>query len=495
MGGNMSKFYDEKTAEMVLINVFKFPQLLDQPDKFYLSSDDFYSKFHKTIFVSINNLFVQGLEHLTTLDIENYLHSKPDFKKIFDDGNGSQLLGNADTSADINSFQYYYERLKKLTLLRAFDHNGIDIEPEFKIIDDYDIEQIADSIDQRIERIKSDYLSKTWSISKHAGEGLEDLINSLKQQPEFGIPLYGKLINTITRGARLRKFYLRSAPTGLGKSRMMIADICNFSCDEIYDLNKRQWVQNGASQPSVFISTELGIDECQTMALAFLSGVKEDIILNGTYSTGEEERVLRAAQILSRSPIWIEHLPDFSIRDIENVIRRNRRENGVLYYGFDYIHSSLRILEEISQRTKGMKLREDNILFMLAIRLKDLCNELGIFIMSSTQLNADWESRETSNQNVLRGAKAIGDKIDVGYISLPVTEQDREALAPFVQASCLPMPNIVHHIYKNRRGKFKSVKLWCHGDLSICRVDPLFLTEDDYTTINIEDFEIVVKKE
>ena len=491
----MSKFYDQKTEEAVLLNLFKFPLLLEQVDKYYFSTGDFDNKFHKMVFTIINNLVVQGLEQISVFDIDNFLHSRQEHKELFASYKGRELLESAEQKADINSFEYYYGKLKKLTLLRAYDSNGIDVNKELETLDEHDIEQLADSIDQRIEKIKLDYLSKTWSISKQAGEGLVDLIESLKEQPEFGIPLYGSLINSVTRGARLRKFYLRSAPTGLGKSRMMIADICNFACDEIYDTRKRQWVQNGTSEPSVFISTELGIDECQTMALAFLSGVREDAILNGTYYNDEEDRVLRAAQILGRSPIWIEHLPDFSIRDIENVIRRNRRENGVLYYGFDYIHSSLKILEEISQRTKGMKLREDNILFMLAIRLKDLCNELGVFIMSSTQLNADWESRDTSNQNVLRGAKAIGDKVDVGYISLPVTDQDKEALTPFIQASCIPMPNIVHHIYKNRRGKFKSVKLWCYGDLATCRVEPLFLTDNDYTTINIEDFEIIVKKE
>ena len=41
----------------------------------------------------------------------------------------------------------------------------------------------------------------------------------------------------------------------------------------------------------------------------------------------------------------------------------------------DYIHTSLKILEEISKKSGGVKLREDNILFMLSIRLKDLCNK------------------------------------------------------------------------------------------------------------------------
>ena len=84
----------------------------------------------------------------------------------------------------------------------------------------------------------------------------------------------------------------------------------------------------------------------------------------------------------------------------------------------DYIHTSLKILEEISKKSGGVKLREDNILFMLSIRLKDLCNKYGIFIMSATQLNSDYQDSETPDQNLLRGAKSIADKIDYGSILL-----------------------------------------------------------------------------
>ena len=44
----------------------------------------------------------------------------------------------------------------------------------------------------------------------------------------------------------------------------------------------------------------------------------------------------------------------------------------------------MKILEEITKRSGGVKLREDNVLFMLSTRLKDLCNKYGIFIMSAT---------------------------------------------------------------------------------------------------------------
>ena len=231
------------------------------------------------------------------------------------------------------------------------------------------------------------------------------------------------------------------------------------------------------------------------MMLAFLSGVDEDNILNGTYGEGEEERVLFAGQLLSESPIWIEQLPDFSLDDIENTMRKHVIDNGVKYIAFDYIHTSLKILEEITRKTGGVKLREDNILYMLSIRLKDLCNELGVFITSSTQVSGEWEGKKDANQNLIRGAKAIADKIDFGSIVLPVTDNDLKCLETLLAAGSVIEPNLVYHIYKNRRGRHTSVKLWCSANLGICRVTPLFLTDNNYKLVPIEDFHIIVEED
>ena len=70
----------------------------------------------------------------------------------------------------------------------------------------------------------------------------------------------------------------------------------------------------------------------------------------------------------------------------------------------------MKILEEITRRSGGIKLREDNILFMLSNKLKDICNQYGIFIMSSTQLNGSYVDSEIPDQNLLRGAKSIADR-------------------------------------------------------------------------------------
>ena len=282
-----SKYYDNASAEQVLLSLYKFPFLLEQADKYFFSTDDFTDKFHKVIFASTYNLKAQGLSTISSMDIENYLSSRPAYQEIYELNKGSEWLEQYKNSIQLDSFEYYFNRLKKFTILRAFDSFGIDVhwlynpdqqdralmQKQNDFIDSLEVDELANQVDQKIEEIKLSFLGKTWSVSRHAGDGLVDLIQGLKDQPEVGIPLYGPLINTVTRGARLKKFYLRSAPTGVGKSRMMMADMCNFACEEIYSLDSNQWTSIGASEPSLFITTELDIDECQTMGLAFLSGV------------------------------------------------------------------------------------------------------------------------------------------------------------------------------------------------------------------------------
>ena len=165
-----------------------------------------------------------------------------------------------------------------------------------------------------------------------------------------------------------------------------------------------------------------------------------------------------------------------------------------LNFGSD-LETGSKILEEITRKSGGVKLREDNILFMLSIRLKDICNQYGVFIMSATQLNGDYQEAKTPDQNLLRGAKAIADKIDLGAILLGVKQEDIEALQSVLSSNQFDKPNLKLSIYKNRRGKYKGILLWCKGDLGTCRVKPMFATTYDYELLPMNDVRIVMDDE
>ena len=504
----MSSKYVDTTAIMQVIGcVFNTPQLLEYTDKYTITENDFQDQFHKIAFGAIYKLHELGAASISLESICDFLSQRPKSEAVFKQQKGEEWLLKIADNAAPSTFDYYYSRLKKMSLLRAYDSYGIDVsfiyDPDNILdvkkkqlqedyLDNATLDEIARKVDDRIDTIRSEYVDDVYGDAHQAGEGIIDLIERLKQFPEVGVPLYGPLVNTVTRGARLKKFYLRSAPTGVGKSRTMIADACYIACNWIYD-EVFGWIKNGTCQPTLYITTEQEKEEIQTMMLAFLSAVNEEHILNGTYEGDEEERVLRAAQILSESPLYIEVLPDFSLQDIEDKIKKNIRDRDVKYVFHDYIHTSLKILEEITKRSGGVKLREDNILFMLSIRLKDLCNQYGIFIMSATQLNGDYQDAKTPDQNLLRGAKAIADKIDYGSILLGVKDEDIQALDSILSLNTFDRPTIKMSIYKNRRGRYKGIILWCKADLGCCRVQPMFATTYDYEILSIEDIKIITE--
>ena len=152
----------------------------------------------------------------------------------------------------------------------------------------------------------------------------------------------------------------------------------------------------------------------------------------------------------------------------------------------------MKILEEITKRSGGVRLREDNILFMISIRLKDLCNQYGVFIMTATQLNADYRTAQQYDQNLLRGAKSIADKIDCGMIMLETSAEDMKALDKVIKLNGFERPQIKISVYKNRRGRYKDILLWCKGNRGTCKIDPMFATTYNYELVPIEDLKIGV---
>lgn len=776
-----SKYVDTVSAMQVIGAVFQKPELLDVTDKYTITDEDFVDEFHRIVFGSIYKLYELGTKNITLESINDFLSARPKSEAVYKVNKGDEWLMRVSENAQLDAFDYYYSRLKKFSLLRAYDRCGIDVsfiydmdnifdsqkkQLQEEMLDNSSLETIANLVDSKIDAIRIQYVDDVYENAMQAGEGIYELIEKFKEHPEVGVPLYGPLINTVTRGARLKKFYLRSAPTGVGKAipdytmiptpngwqkvgdikvgdylfgqngkptkvlavypqpeekeiwkvtfsngdvaeccgehlwecwtqshrewtpkiwdtqtiynhsltmkngfrdscgrgyrykirlnqaveypkaclkldpymmgallgdasfrydtrnknlnfssateeipnliskilgdgyypvryshfnynwvfkhisnpkhslwveeilkdypelwmtksetkfipkeylyssveqryallqglmdtdgsidtkgrltfttvspqlrddfielcrslgfitsyltdkrktkyttgecyvvhiqckkevkinlfrlqrkkdiaiqyvrsnrrtehkefigiekiekttqktamtcftvdnkehlflmnnfitthntRSMIADACYIACDQIYDDNFG-WIGTGVGQPALFITTEQELEEIQTMMLAFLSNVDEEHILNNQYVGDEEARIQKAAELLSNAPLYIEELPDFSLQDVEDIIKKNIREHDVKYICHDYVHTSMKILEEITKRSGGVKLREDNVLFMLSNKLKDICNTYGVFILSATQLSGDYANAETPDQNLLRG--------------------------------------------------------------------------------------------
>ena len=498
------KYIDTPATVQVLGCIINNLDILND-SRYELSNEDFPKGFHRTLFSALANLSALGTEYITLQTIEDYLSDKPQSYAEYKAGDGPRFVKSCMTNADFQNFDYYYNRIKKLTLLQAYYDAGLDVsslynpdelnvskrEKQNKYFDSLTLTEIADKIDTLMLKIRAEYVDHTTDESISASAGIDELFASLQEMPDVGQPMYGEMINTITRGMRLGKFYLRSAATGVGKTRTMIADFCNCGCAKIWKEGK--WIDNGLAFPSFFLSTELELDELQTMMVAFLADVNEENILNNTLSFEERERVKTAIEIIKESPLYVEVIPDFNLKDIENAIKRSIRLYSAQYFFIDYIHTSMKILEEITKRSGGVKLREDNILFLLSVKLKEIATEYNVFILSSTQLNQDWKSSEIPDQNLLRGAKSIADKIDTGMLLLDVTDEDKEKLQGVISNEGIAMPNVKMSIYKNRRGSYNKCYLWMYADKSTCRFNGVFCTDYNYELIPITDTKIYMR--
>lgn len=78
---------------------------------------------------------------------------------------------------------------------------------------------------------------------------------------------------------------------------------------------------------------------------------------------------------------------------------------------------------------------------------------------------------------------------------LPVKEDDLQALRSVLDTGLFAKPNLKISVYKNRRGRYKGIYLWCYADLSICRIKPMFCTDFSYQIMEIKDLEILVEEE
>ena len=128
----MASRYIDSTAVIQIIGcVFNNPKLLDYTDKYTITEDDFDNEFHKIVYGSIYKLHELGAESITLDAINDFLSTRPKYQAIYLTQKGDKWIKEASTHSNLSTFDYYYSRLKKMSLLRAYDNFGIDVEDIF----------------------------------------------------------------------------------------------------------------------------------------------------------------------------------------------------------------------------------------------------------------------------------------------------------------------------------------------------------------------------
>lgn len=479
----------------------KKPSLLSEKDKYNLQPSDFESRFERYIFIAILNSYTNGAQSLSEIDIDNYLMEHKDQYLLFQQNNGISYLQDALDMSTPENFEYYYNRIKKFNCLKDLKKSGFDISEfyeenelnprQFEINQRFETlkpKDIFDGLKRRIYKVEGEYVEGDASVTTDISVGIDELLEKLKNSPDAGARFQGKYFNTVTRGARKGKYYIVSFPSGGGKTRLLLGEACYLAFPMRYSWETMEWKITGNAEKTLFIATEQAKEEIQTMVIAYLTGINEDVILYGHFTKEQQTIIDQAKEVIKKykNNLMIVQIPMPSVEIVKSVIRQNCIVNDTKNVFFDYIFSNPALLNEF----RDLRIREDVALLMLSTALKDLAVEQDVFMMSATQLNSSQDTNEKGikNQNSIRGSKSIVDKADIAMIGGLVPDDQRDQIAPYVAK--YGMPTQVYDVYKVRRGKWTNLKIWSNVDLGTCRRSDVFVTDSNIKEIEVPIMEV-----
>lgn len=506
-------YVNKQAIREILGSLLQEPSLIRE---YKIVQNDFPETFHKLIFAAINNLYKNGAEIIDAVAIDEYLSHYETQYQVFTKNEGINFLEKVQEMALQSNFKYYYDQLKKFSLLRSYAENGIDvseffdpdeidpvtIETQRKLLDEYSLQDIINHYKKKQLKIIAPFISTEGRDSKKAGVGGHEQKEKWKQDTAWGIGYSSAYLTTALHGVRKRRFNVKSAGTGVGKTRSSIADI-GYACSPYYyDKALGKWCENpnGTYNGALYIGTEMELlEEIDPILWAYIADVPQDHIEFNMYEEGEEERVDKAIDILEhKANIWFEYVPEYDANTLEEVIEQHKLDHNIEYVWFDYISATVELNSEYASESKvKMVVREDQVLANLSKKLKNFTRKFDVSIDSFTQVTGDFKNEANRDQTIVRGAKSIIDKADGAMIAMPPTEKELKKVEPITRELLnKPAPNLVYSLYKNRGGKWNKIKIWLYIDYSTMRVHDLFVTDYEYKLIkDIEKTYINVSNE
>ena len=317
---------------------------LEYPD---IQPQDFDFKPAKVCLFAIKKLYEAGATVLSPLEVDQEIErSGAAAAQVYKSENGLNFLKDSYEYAQLGNFELYYKRLKKYSLLRKLQKAHYDISAYYiadkdvkdplieaetiEKLENASLEDILNTVEKDYSEIRNEFLNGGRSQGDPA-EGLETLIEDLRQSPSIGPSLEGKIFSSVCRGARAGCFFLKSSSTSGGKSRTSIFDACHIAYPKRWSFKTNEFIEEitAKGEPReprkvLFIVTEMDKEELQTIMLAYLSGVDEDHILTGNYDLGELTRVKQAAKIIEEYSGYfiIEEISDPNLQNVEATIRK-----------------------------------------------------------------------------------------------------------------------------------------------------------------------------
>lgn len=265
-------------------------------------------------------------------------------------------------------------------------------------------------------------------------------------------------------------------------------------CAPVYwcDIEQR-FIQNPrGAKTGLYIGTELEKDEIELISWATISGVEEWRISEGLLTPEESDRVNRAIEIEQDMRLFIEIESNYDTNYLQYQVERYKIEEEITMVVLDYIELTSALISEYTLQSK-MAARGDSVLLNLSARLKDIARQYKVAFIAFTQVSENSRRDETiRDSGVIKDSKSLQNKADFACCVFEISTKELEKIQPILQAQqgFCPTPNVVYHVYKIRKGRFKQAKVFAFQDLGTMMVKDCFATNYRYEPINLDRVKI-----
>ena len=260
--------YNHNYSSLLLGCLMLQPNLLFQPS-FPLSKKDFSPEpFHQILFICIAKVAQSGAEEITEVEIENYAKNFPAQLETLVDNNYFEFISTVKELCVTSNYEMYYTAVRKFGLLRELKEQGFDIKDYFDELQDEDgqmaklnewsIQEILGDIELKSIKLRGKYDVKYVRDEMDAGEDTPELLEHFEEKPAFGALLQSPYLSTLYQGWCRGHLLLRSAPSGVGKSRLAVADLMTVGAKQMWDEDAQDFIDNPNYQgPTFFIHSEM----------------------------------------------------------------------------------------------------------------------------------------------------------------------------------------------------------------------------------------------
>lgn len=496
--GIMNKYYCARSACKVLGCLMLNPQLVNSKT-YKLEPEYFINRNHRMLFDTIRGLADNGIAEIKLADIESYMYSNSTlaYNRFFEMDNEADWILELLEDANLSNYEYYHGIVQKYAYLRDMIAIGVDVsdildetemesvhlEEQRRAFFKMDLNEIIKHYTTKMSSVRGSYTRRGVENSRKSGEGVDELLETFQQAPEYGWRTTSQYLDGIIRGARRRSFSVISKDSGVGKSRIGVKQMCTLSCKEMWSNEANDFVPNPYGQivPTLYLGTEMDLyREIEPIILATISGVNEHKIKTWDMTDEEYARVLRAKEISKESPIYLENEPNYDCAFIYQLVEQYVTQHNIGAFILDYVELTPNLSAEYAAQTRGMQVRGDMVLFNLSTQLKSIANEFEIYVEAYTQVSdnarQDYRIRDSS---AIKDAKSLQMRADVGITCFrPVAKELEHVKGLFRKGK--PQPNMIINLYKNRGGQDTLLKIWQYVDLGTMETVDLFVTDWNY---------------